>query len=430
MTVSAVAMTTALGGAAAAQEITSAERTIESTELAPGETTEVTVTVEASGSGDIVVVENYSAPLGDIAVTGADPFPVTQSTRNNSEAVAVWSGESSVSLTYEVTVPENASDGDTFTVNSTVSIDGGENANVTGPDTITVSRIEAERSVGSTELAPGESTNVTVQTNASTAGNISLAEDFSPGFSGVSITGATPPTSSEDVRNGNGGVEADWQDTDNASLTYEVTVPDDATTGNTFNISGTASLDGGSGVRVSGPDTISVVGVEAERTIESTTVAPGESTNVTVETNASGAGNVTVLEEFSPAFAEVTVSAMGTNPFPTTQTVQGDNSSLVAVWRGTASATLTYEVTVPDDAANGTTFAVDGNASVDGGDSVSVTGAGTITVQEQQSVVDPYRNENGIVGVDGLRQALSDWSNGQLAVAELQEVLNAWSSGT
>jgi len=129
------ASATLVGGAAAA--VTDSDRTIESTELAPGESTQVTVTVtDDEGTGPFVL-ENFDPAFANVEVVEANPFPQQSgSNEDNTQLTAAWGSEDSettFSITYEVTVPEDAADGDEFTISSddTSDVD-------LGTDTITV----------------------------------------------------------------------------------------------------------------------------------------------------------------------------------------------------------------------------------------------------------------------------------------------------
>lgn len=102
-----------------------------------------------------------------------------------------------------------------------------------------------------------------------------------------------------------------------------------------------------------------------DRNIERTELPPGESTNVTVTIDTGGETEPEVLEEFSPAFAEVVVRDV--SPFPAVRTVRDDNSGLAVIWDDpdADAAAVTYEVAVPDDAADGATFEIAGGGTVD-----------------------------------------------------------------
>lgn len=97
------------------------ERTIEDDLVAPGETTEVTVTIETEepvdGAG---MAEQFEPALDDIEIVEENPDTFVAGPDDaNEELVATWDTESDAfELTYEITVPETAEIGET------VEIDG------------------------------------------------------------------------------------------------------------------------------------------------------------------------------------------------------------------------------------------------------------------------------------------------------------------
>ncbi|WP_008525717.1 BGTF surface domain-containing protein [Halorhabdus tiamatea] len=121
---------------AAAQTVDSADRTVDTTEVQPGDVVTVTVDVTATETGNISVTEEFSPAFADVSLTDLHgTIPAAQAAGNEGVTLA-YQGEDSVSVTYEVTIPDDAEAGDTFTIEGSASVDG--NAADTGTTTLTV----------------------------------------------------------------------------------------------------------------------------------------------------------------------------------------------------------------------------------------------------------------------------------------------------
>lgn len=115
----------------------------------------------------------------------------------------------------------------------------------------------------------------------------------------------------------------------------------------------------------------------AERTVDGGTLAPGETTTVTLKVSFNEPTNVTVVETISPAPATVElVSATGAD----FAAVNDANTEVFATWGGVESATLVYELTVPEAATDGTIYQL---GSTDTSD--IDLGTDTITVERQSA---------------------------------------------
>lgn len=120
---------------------------------------------------------------------------------------------------------------------------------------------------------------------------------------------------------------------------------------------------------------LAVVGVSADsadfdREINQTEVAPGESTNITVTVVAPN-GSPAVVEEFNRSISNVTIRE--TNPETVAEGVKDDNTGVAAVWEETNSANITYELTISNNATEGDTIKITGEA-----------GASLIKIKEQE----------------------------------------------
>ena len=114
----------------------SADRSIDRTELAPGESTTVTVTVSFDEATDFEIDEQFGPAFADVSIVDADG--ASFSAAENGRVVARYGQlgddpRSSATLVYEVQVPADAADGETFDISP-----GADSANQAGTDTITV----------------------------------------------------------------------------------------------------------------------------------------------------------------------------------------------------------------------------------------------------------------------------------------------------
>lgn len=124
-----------VGGAAGT--VGSAERTLGSTTAAPGEQIQVTVDVRLDGTDTVDVIEKIEPAPANLAVESDDGALI--STTDDGVVLSSWGEVQSVTLVYTVTVPENASDGQTFVIDGTAMSGGGETEmSISGNDTITV----------------------------------------------------------------------------------------------------------------------------------------------------------------------------------------------------------------------------------------------------------------------------------------------------
>jgi len=130
MVISMVALSASFAGAAGAQQVTTQDRTVPS-EAAPGETVTVTVDASLDSASSVNFADAFSPDVADAAVT--DAGGASFSGANTGEVFANWGSTDTVSLTYTVTIPSDAQDGDTFEISDSSSSD----LNL-GTDTITV----------------------------------------------------------------------------------------------------------------------------------------------------------------------------------------------------------------------------------------------------------------------------------------------------
>ncbi|MCU4751278.1 hypothetical protein OB919_04650 [Halobacteria archaeon AArc-curdl1] len=101
-------------------------RSIESLELEPGDSTEVTVTVATQADSSVALLETIDTGVAELEVTQSDPLPTIQAVKDDNDAVvAVWETATMVELTYEMTVDESATPGTTVTIDGSLETEQG-----------------------------------------------------------------------------------------------------------------------------------------------------------------------------------------------------------------------------------------------------------------------------------------------------------------
>ncbi|MCJ7523513.1 MAG: NEW3 domain-containing protein [Dehalococcoidia bacterium] len=353
-----------------------ASRTIATPSLAPGESTEVTVTLTS---------ELDEAKSFALQETIPDDWTLTQVTDDasafqDSTNTWVWfsvAAGATKTVTYTLTVPGGAAIGQ-HPITGTVTADemsnsiGGDNCITVTGDGVT-GTASATRSIAVTTLMPGGSTEVTVEFTSllGVAKSFALEENIPAGWTltrGTDDASAFQPTTNTWV----------WFSVaagDTKTVTYSLTAPAGAAEG-IYNVTGTVTADEVSNV-VGGQVTV-VIGVTgdgtatATRSIAVTTLMPGGSTEVTVEfTSLLGEAKSFALQENIPAGWTLTQGTDDASAFqPTTNTW---------VWFSVAAGatkTVTYSLTA--GVAEGT-YNVTGTVTADGVSNV-VGGDDTVTV--------------------------------------------------
>lgn len=305
----------------------------------------------------------------------------------------------------------------------------------------------AERNISSTEAPNG--TTVTVTVNAtfdSTTSDAQINDQISPNISASNVA----ITDSDDAlvaayQESSGVVSATYNGVERATLTYEVTIPADASVGATYDFAnGTVSdREAGDEISISGDETITVIKgdsddpsspddspsgdgsiVSAERTIDSEKAIAGDTVGVTVTASFDGTTSlVEISDQISPVLPSSNVTGVSASG-ATVSTYQESSGTVFASWGSRDSATLSYEVTIPESASAGDTYDFSGEV-VNGKDTTaSVTGNSTIEV-----VTDPvvaYAGPGGIVGTRGLGDAAADFRAGEIDTGTLGEVAAAF----
>ena len=293
-------------------------------------------------------------------------------------------------------------------------------ANDTATETVRVTGDGAERSIADAELEPGETTTVSVEAVLGTETEFTLVESVGDGEDGVLDGEGGVPGGAEielvdddgaaaaEVRDGGDELVATYADREAVTLVYEVTVPDDAADGGSYAVDGFLDV-AGERFGTTGDDAVEV-GYErdlfADREIGETSLDLGESTTVAVSVEADHRGAFTVVESVGdgengvsdgedgipgsedgiPGGAEIELLD---DDGAAAAEVRDDGDELVATYTDREAVTLVYEVTVPDDAADGTTVAIDGFVDA-AGEQFETTGDDAIGI-ERELEVDVHR---------------------------------------
>lgn len=119
-----------LSGGALAADINTTERTVSDTTVAAGETATVEVFVDTEGTlsnqGLVEVTDDFSTAFASVELN--DSFPGVGGAGagpNNEEFRAIWNEDAqNYTVSYDVTIPEDADVGDEFDITGTVEVDG------------------------------------------------------------------------------------------------------------------------------------------------------------------------------------------------------------------------------------------------------------------------------------------------------------------
>jgi surface glycoprotein (TIGR04207 family) len=240
---------------------------------------------------------------------------------------------------------------------------------------------EADRSVETTAVQPGDTVEVTVDVVLREGSSFTIDEGFDPAFADTEIV---DPDGASFKANETDRVVAQYGTLGNdprgsATLVYEVTIPDDAEAGDTFEISSREDSDVDAGTTEL---VVSQEGVDASRTLSQDIAEAGSTVEVTVDVAFDEGQSFTIDEGFDPAFADTEIVDPDGASFKANETdrVVAQYGTLGNDPRG--SATLVYEVTIPDDAEAGDTFEISSRE-----DSDVVLGTDEIEVVEDGALV-------------------------------------------
>lgn len=382
--------------AAADSHVSSSERTIVNQNPAPGDTVTVTIETELSAAGDRLGIEDEITPAagGSLSIEAVTvngervqpSFPLTDDGFVDLTVEESFSAGDTVTVTYTVPIPDNASEGDTFELAGNVTLDDSASASPTGDTTITVEErtdpIESStRVIAASDAAPGESVRVSLNTAVGQDGDAATITDtFDPAFATaaldeVLVDDSVVSPSAATVTDENLSVTVDNATAGSVlTVVYTVTLPESADSGSVYTFDGTSTLNG-SNVSHDGDQSLSVSGTGAiasiERTIDQQEVSPGEQVEISIAAQFAQAGDrASIEEEFAPAVASSNIESIqynGESTFPVTNINDPTFVSLTLDenFEGGDTMTLSYTIEIPENASVGTTYNISGAVGYD-----------------------------------------------------------------
>jgi len=319
-----------LGTGTSSADITSAERTVQNNLVSPGETVKITVNVTQNNSGSLFIEEEFDKAFADVTVVNADGA-FSGVNDGNSGIFADWGDTKSVSFVYEVAIPSNASDGDTYTISSTSESDVNIGQTTLEVDKKTAFFAVSDLEPGDAEFNPGET--VDISANVSNTGKITAEQTIKLGVNGSTVNQTTVSLDSgQDTRINFDGVELPNEE---GLYDYTITSEDDE-------ISATFDVQSSNNNQI------------INRNPTSTVVSPGDEVTVTLELSANESDPADLITgEFPEAF-EITDSNSGKS-----QVVTRSDSWEVIYLSPVETDTVTITYKIPDSTA-GQTFTTSG----------------------------------------------------------------------
>lgn len=304
----------------------------------------------------------------------------------------------------------------------TVTDDGADSGDDDKDSNNTTGGVTVERTPEATTVAPGESIDVTVDV-ASDQQNIEILSESLRTNAGVAnITDASSEAAQVATEFPSDSTEVVYlSPVDGDTLTYTVSVSEDATDGDTIELAGTA-IDSDSNETETGTTTIEVSRFSTDREPTTETASPGDTVDVSVSATGADASIDLLAESVASEDTEnleiVDASA------DTAQAVINDDGSSVSVphTESVDAVNLSYTLAVSENATVGETLNASGSVAGASGTEVD-TGTTTIKVTDN-----PYANEQGQVDTNGLVKAITDWRDTGLSVQELLDVIEQWRS--
>jgi VWFA-related protein len=166
-----------------------------------------------------------------------------------------------------------------------------------------------------------------------------------------------------------------------------------------------------------------------DRTMGSSGVPAGGSTDVTVTFDLAGEDRVAIRERFAPPVGSTDLVAVrmlgGDGEVVFTDPASDRVSAALDPGPGVDEIELVYSITIPRTAEPGEQFTVSGTVNADG--SEFPVPAETLTARE--GGIAAYADSDGIIDDQGLAQAINDWVQGEIGDSLLNRVIQAWVSG-
>jgi hypothetical protein len=227
--------TITVGAADDDASIDSAARSLSETAVLPGEEVDVNLDVAVSGSGSVNVTESISpAPSGaNIQAINASGGGTASYNETTGEITAIYEGVDAATLRYTLAVPDDAA-GTTYEFTGVDAL-GDSSLNIEESDITSFTR-----EVSDSTASPGSTVSISVDTTFSSGSDSrSITDEIDPALESENVEvvaddGAT--ISAYQARTGT--VTANYGSSkSSAVLEYEITIPDDASAGDTYKIS-------------------------------------------------------------------------------------------------------------------------------------------------------------------------------------------------
>jgi len=213
------------------------------------------------------------------------------------------------------------------------------------------------------------------------------------------------------------------------TLTYETTVGD-APSVTIMAATDTDSMNRTATVRSAAEESSST----ANRTVSETTVQSGSTVTVTTTASFNRTTNdASITESIDPALAsdKVTVTSVSENDIQ--DAYQASSGTLVAQWGTVDSVSVVYELTIPDDSSDGTTYTITGEAedreinNVFNIETDTITVSNTVAAPGGVTIPRKYAaNDQGEVNASGLLDAGTDFQRGEIGASTLLDVGTAF----
>lgn len=293
----------------------------------------------------------------------------------------------------------------------------------------------SERIIDTTTIEPGEQTTVTVRSQLDSEGTgYSFEESFSGPVADAEVTSVTvgdadASTIIETASTDGIVVTLASRDLATTEVSVQYTVTANSSTGTITITDGEASsatADGSEIVVVENP-------LRINQSVDVPEPSPGETTVVTT-TIENPRSTVSVTQSFEPAVADATLTGVSRHGESSAGSVDpivaeaGPNGSVTTIEGAEISDTLRLqtELTVPEDATDGTQYTVVGN--VTSGATTRSEATATASIRVVGSPVDRYAGTDGSVGITDLGTAAGDYAAGELSLSELATVAGEYAA--
>ena len=315
------------------------ERSISDAELDAAETATVSVSVGFEESANFTIVESFDA-FEDAEIVTDDGATYSGVSDSNDEVFATFDDREGATITFEVTLAEDASPG-VYSFDGFVEADV-ERLTTTGEDAIESlvdeedADVEFTRSIDEQTLAPGNSTTVTHTIQLDEPANVTVVDGMDA-FESVEIVDDDGATYSG-VSDSNDEVFATYTDREEVTLSFEATVEETPAV-DVYSFDGIVEVEG-SETSVSGDDYIVLADLP-----EGTQVLHTESTEIVLD-EGNESSSVTFSENSTVQGIEFTTALTG-------QSIVTDFDGEPESDDGLDGSTVsTTQITVPENATD------------------------------------------------------------------------------